>query len=285
MALEMLHQAHAADAAPPIEIDDDGWLHGSSVERTAETAKRSALAPGLEHVEGIAWHWTDTRGCGAMNLARRLLDPKGRSASWHVVIDATGAIVQSVSAKHAAWHVGSDSAAMFTRTASAPAYGTWDPLTASQRGKIRGFGGNSWLFGIELENVGELRRLGDSWLGWPFRHDYVAPGESSPTRPAVVPNAEAYPIDTVRGFHMFTDAQVAAAQRVAGSLVRRYGLVREACEWGHCQIDPERRTDPGPLWLGFGQNRGSGARTCARKEIPAVRGRIHDILDAIYLPT
>lgn len=278
MVLEMLHQAHIADGSP-LEITDDGWLTGDHVTQypDGESPKRGALAPGVEHIEGIAWHWTDTRGCGAMNLAKRIATAGGRAASWHALIDATGTAVQSVTTKHGAWHVGSDTAALFTRNASDR---SWSMLSPAQRGGMSGYGGNRWLFGIELENVGEVRLVGSEWLGWPFRHDYIAPGDTAPTRPAIVPATEVQPQNATHGHHRFTIPQVETARRITSTLARHYGLTRSACSWGHCEIDPQRRTDPGPLWLGFGAD----GKTCERGAKPVVRGWLHDILDGIFAP-
>lgn len=241
-----LHQAHAADGPPAIEVDEEGLLHGVNVLDYVESRKRQTLAPGIEHIEGIVWHFTDTRGCGAWDLQRRISPngSSGRAASWHAVIDATGSVAQSVPAKLGSWHAGGPTAALFTRSPD----GIWTPLTAAQRGKLRGYSANSWAFGIELENVGEVRRVAEQWLGWPFQF------HTQWGAPVIVPDDEVE-VDQAhpgRGWHRFTDAQVGTALHVAAALVARYGLRREACAWGHCQIDPQRRTDPGPLWLRAG---------------------------------
>jgi N-acetyl-anhydromuramyl-L-alanine amidase AmpD len=239
-ALAALHQAHAADG-PAIELDDDGILHGDRVLPYVASPKRQALAPGLEHIEGLTWHFTDTRGCGAANLQHRIASAGGRAASWHAVIDAAGQLAQSVPMTRGSWHAGGPTAALFVRGAD----GTWAALSAAQRGKMRGYSANSWAGGIELENVGEVRLVDGEWLGWPFARG-TKWGE-----PEVVPGAEVE-IEQARpgrGWHRFTAAQVETARAVTAALVARYGLRREACAWGHCEIDPQRRTDPGPLWL------------------------------------
>lgn len=235
------HAIHAADGPPPLEVDDDGWIRGPGTACTSETLKRQSLAPGVDHIEGIVTHWTDTRGCGAMNLAKRLLDPDNdRAASWHLVIDAQGNAVQSVSAKHGSWHAGGAQAALFQRGAD----GAWTPLTPAQRGQVRGYGANSFAFGIELECAGEVRLVDGKWCGWPFAFGtkYGAP--------AVIPADEVTPNTATHGYHAFTAPQIETLGRVVTALVHRYGLRRDACALGHCQIDPENRTDPGPLMLG-----------------------------------
>lgn len=258
LAVQFLHRTHAADSSPaPIEFDDHGWASGSGVTvfrkinqvapsyaQDEETSKQQTLAPGLEHVEGIVAHYTDTRGCGARVLAQRLLDPMNkRAASWHACIDRSGDISQSVSAKCGSWHAGGATAALFTREDAKSA--VWSPLTSAQRGNVRGWSANSWAFGVELENAGELRLVDGKWCSWPFAFGtkYGAP--------VVVPEAEVV-VDTARptrGWHGFTDAQVTGMTRLVAGLAGRYGLLRANCEWTHAEIDPQNRVDPGPVWF------------------------------------
>lgn len=48
----------------------------------------------------------------------------------------------------------------------------------------------------------------------------------------------------------FPDAQVAAAKLVWRALVRAYGIRRKFAMVTHQSIDPTRRDDPGPVWMG-----------------------------------
>jgi N-acetyl-anhydromuramyl-L-alanine amidase AmpD len=260
IAEQLLHRAHAADSPLPLEFDDGGWAHGDGVTcfrkmpgvvgpTLVETLKQQGLAPGLEHCEGVVWHYTDTRACGAVALARRLLDPANkRAASWHACVDATGAISQSVSARCGSWHAGGSDAALFVREAptSIPGSGGWRMLGANERGYARGYSANSWAFGIELENVGEVRLSEGRWCGWPFRFgtEYGAP--------VVVAEVEVVEVGG-KHWHAFTDAQAAGATRLLAGLVARYGLLRSACTWTHHVIDPNNREDPGPAWAPMGR--------------------------------
>lgn len=277
---ELLHRSHAADEIAPIEIDDDGFMHGAGVE-VVRSVRSQALATPDGDIDGLAWHWTDTHGAGAANLARRIAaagDPRSCNA-W---IDERGLIAQSVSFKRGSWHAGGPSAALFARDKDD---GLWKPLTPAQRGRIRGIGANSWAGGIELENVGELRLItADArarkqyeawgvagykvWAGWPFRFDH-------PERPAIVRPDEAVitnPLRPTLALHRFTPEQVTAAKRLSSACVRRYGLRRENVTWGHCQIDPARRTDPGSLWLG----------DAATNRAHELGGHMREVVDAIY---
>lgn len=262
-ALETLHRVHLDGADEPIEIDDIGIMHGAGVTYVPLSDKMQPLATLDGDVDGIVWHWTDTRNAGAANLARRIAKPGGPSRSCHLWIDAGGAIAQSATFRRGTWHAGSDTAALFKREMS----GLWRPLEANERGKVRGVGANSWAAGIELENVGEVRLNGDQWLGWPFRHDFHD-RDGTLVKPAIVPVTEVVQRDATHGHHAFAVEQLRAAKRATSALVRRYGLLRANCAWGHCNVDPTRRTDPGPLWLG--------------PKLDAKAGHLRELLDAVY---
>lgn len=241
LALDALHRAHADGGLPPLEIDDLGVLRGDGADYIPSVRRQKLATPGIEgerHVEAVVWHYTDTRNAGAVNLARRIAAkaPEGEERSCHVWIDRAGKIAQSVPFEAGSWHAGSSTAALFTRKPD----GMWAMLAPAQRGKVRGWGANSFAAGIELENVGHLRRVGDKWLGWPFVIG------SPKGAPVVVPADE---VDVARGLHTFTEPQVAAAARVVVALVHRYGLTRDAFTLTHHAIDPTRREDPGELWV------------------------------------
>ncbi len=288
-AMATLHRAHAIQGGDdPIEIDENGIMHGRDV-TYIKTVRTSPLATLDGNVDAIVWHWTDTRGAGAVNLATRIAKA-GASRSCHEWIDAKGIIAQSASAKVGTWHAGSDSCSLFTKPKLAGE--PWVELTPAQRGKLRGYGANSFAWGVEIENIGELRLIaadaralalgpnyidgGKVWAGWPFQWSYRN-ADGSLERPAVAPIAEVFPVDH-RGYHKFTEPQIVAAGRSTSALARRYGLTREACSLGHAQLDPKRRTDPGPLWLG----RGADGKRCPGAYGGPTRGHLDDILDAIF---
>jgi N-acetyl-anhydromuramyl-L-alanine amidase AmpD len=237
---EILHQAHVDQ--DHLEVDDSGILHGRGATYTP-SMRDQALWPHETNVLGIVWHYTDTRSVGAYNLSKRIAGlPAGgqRAASWHVCIDRAGTIVQSVSFKRGSWHAGGATAARFDWKASNSVNGhrLWE------LGAGNGHPGANNLFaGIELENVGEVRKVGTEWLGWPFSHG-TKYGE-----PVIVPESEVVHI-AQRSYHCFAIEQVNAAKRVTEALARHYSLIRENCGFSHQQIDPQNRTDPGPAWMG-----------------------------------
>jgi hypothetical protein len=105
---------------------------------------------------------------------------------------------------------------------------------------------NSYLLGVELVCVGEVRAVGGKWLGWPF-------GRGPDRSPAVPPDQVATAEDAAgrrRSYQNYTPAQRLAAERLVRACHARYGWAApQPYSWGHCVVDPSRKTDPGPLWL------------------------------------
>jgi len=98
-----------------VRIDADGWLSGPGV--TVIAAHPSWYGAELVHATpaGIVAHYTATDPGTAIAMAHRRarkfgLDPADRAASWHISIEADGAIVQMVPLTHTAWHAGGPNA-------------------------------------------------------------------------------------------------------------------------------------------------------------------------------
>lgn len=203
----------------------DGWLVPSAkddpvIVRTPTSRTQPYTVPGPL---AVVWHWTgsgvdDNRGHrDSEALARWIADPDSDArASWHVLIDRDGTVIQSAPTTVGTQHVG-------------------------RTGRIRGMtrGVNGCTVGIELENLGELRGPGDYLAAWPF--DGKAPR---------VPAARAKKAADGRFFDTYTTAQEKSAEAVLRALVLAYSWPREACTYGHVDFDSPRKQDPGPLWLG-----------------------------------
>jgi hypothetical protein len=84
--------------------------------------------------------------------------------------------------------------------------------------------------------------------------DHVAWHAASATARAVPGLGPANPttigIELVGHGKAFPSAQVDSAGRVWRALVRHYGIAREHAMITHQSIDPSRRSDPGPVWMG-----------------------------------
>jgi N-acetyl-anhydromuramyl-L-alanine amidase AmpD len=222
----------------PISIDADGWAQGDGVSQIPSPRHQNLVtrdASGPAPV-GVVWHWTATNAGTGWSCARRIAQsPKEgeRAASWHTLITRTGEILCSVPYRRGSWHAGGASAARFAFKDK-----KWDIAKTGGTASA-----NSLMIGIELECVGEVRQLKDGrWSGWPFGND----GKAGP----IVPEA-----DTVmhgkKRYHNFPEAQEVAARRLLRAIVQEYGLDEKAASWGHVDIDPTRKTDPGPIWRGI----------------------------------
>lgn len=225
---------------PEWTIDTAGWLRSADPkdrDLVRVPSVRSSKLVG-KHVEGVVWHWTATAwGTGAA-IAKRMATfnaETDRAASCHVLVEHDGTATQLVPFTRGSWCQGGPSAKKFVRDPTEFLKGRDSPwVFATKPGT--GVSGNAVFAGVELVNLGQLKHVNGAWRAWPFEAKSTAVAER----------------DTVeRGgarFHRFPVAQVIAAQRLLRALVRAYGLTRPQCRWTHAQIDPGRKTDPGPVW-------------------------------------
>lgn len=56
-------------------------------------------------------------------------------------------------------------------------------------------------------------------------------------------------IELVGHGEAFPEAQVASARAVWRALVQTYPITRQRAMYQHSELDPERRSDPGPVWM------------------------------------
>ena len=159
---------------------------------------------GLGEPDMIILHYT--AGSSAISSAKFLVRPDVK-ASAHVVIGRDGQVIQLVPFNIEAWHAGKSS------------YGGRSEL-------------NHYSIGIELDNAGELQRVGDryySCFGREYSPDQVYTTEEE---------------GRARYWHSFTEGQFAVTEEICRLLKVCYGikyLVR------HSDITP-RKTDPGPAF-------------------------------------
>lgn len=138
-----------------------------------------------------------------------LLD-SSTGASVHFLIDRDGAVVQLVPANRAASHAGRDS--------------RW--------GEFKGL--NRYSVSIDFINLGQLNKDGQETF-----KDYTG---------AVVSADDVQAIDgpfETTYWQRFTGPQLAIAQALAGELAKHYKIQAIV---GHCNVLPERKTDPGPAF-------------------------------------
>lgn len=251
--------ADLAPQPPALTIDADGWIRDNLpddetlVERIP-SPRSSALHRDCKdgRVEGFVWHWTATGALTMPSLTKSIakpVPPGGRAASWHIGIARNGTIFQSVPLTRGSWHAGGASALRFKRDVQAMILAGGGKAGFQNRWAIagsQGIGANALFCGVELENVGEVRLVGTGklaeWVGWPFRKD----GAKSP----VVPPGEVTNLIEGKRYQAWTAAQVRSVILLLAAYRRwRPDVHRSMYEFGHVDIDPSRKTDPGPAWL------------------------------------
>ena len=224
-----------------LTLRPDGWFEASKTgpevirlpsKRHHQLDSGTPLAP--------VWHYT--AGIGGpdygLALARRIVEPPRdldgdgeldeRQASWNILVDRRGRLIQSIPVTRGAWH-------------------------CKGKGTIAGriLSVNESTTGIELENAGRLKRIRatggeERFYCWPY---FVTGTKTPDPRLRVDPE---HAVATKDGFfHAFTLEQEETSWLMLRLLADRFGWAREVCSYGHVTfVGPDVKEDPGPLWLG-----------------------------------
>ena len=242
----------------PLEVGQDGWLVGDKVVRVPSKRGGFIWRTGTRKAGGILWHWTATAWGSALGMAKRIVN--GHGPSVHCWIEHDGTIYQSVPFTKGSGHADSETAARCA----------WkDGKVVKVKAGESYYSVNSFMLGIEIVNIGQLlyvkkkadgsyervkeNTAGGVWMGWPFGRwkvdengkKYVAKG------PVVKDEFVVHARDqrgSIKTFHMFTQSQQDAAERLVRACYAEYGFSDEAMSWGHVDVDPTRKSDPGPVW-------------------------------------
>jgi N-acetylmuramoyl-L-alanine amidase len=152
-------------------------------------------------------HYTAGR---SLNSSRDWFKNPNAQASAHLIIGIDGSIVQMVPFNKKAWHAG---------------ISTWKGLS----------GMNSHSIGIELDNPGKLKKVGNKFIAW-FGQDYpddkvIEATHKHQTHPAF--------------WHIFSQAQIESCIKASQAIFSHYKLLEIL---GHEDISPNRKEDPGPAF-------------------------------------
>ena len=184
-----------------LSIEDDR-LVGAGVSFIETPNKGGNLAPRY-----LVLHYT--AGKSAASSISWLTNPESK-ASAHLVLARDGRITQLVPFNVKTWHAG---------------LSHWDGLS----------GLNSYSIGIEMDNAGPLKKVGDkyqAWFGTLYAEDEVVLAKHKLD-------------DESRWWHAYTEIQIQKALELAQLLVRHYDLKDVV---GHEDIAPDRKRDPGPAF-------------------------------------
>ena len=155
----------------------------------------------------LVFHYT--AGKSAQGAIARLTNPQA-NASAHLVVARDGTVTQLAPFNVKTWHAG---------------LSHWDGLS----------GLNAYAIGIEMDNAGPLKKVGDKYQAW-FGTLYRAHN---------VIFAKHRLDGEFRWWHAYTEAQIRKALELAQLLVLHYHLTDII---GHEDIAPERKRDPGPAF-------------------------------------
>lgn len=184
-----------------LSIEDDR-LVGGNVSFVETPNKGGDLAPRY-----LVFHYT--AGKSATSSINWLTNPESK-ASAHLVLARDGTITQLAPFNIKTWHAG---------------LSHWDGLS----------GLNGCSIGIEMDNAGPLKKVGDkyqAWFGTLYAEDQVIFAKHKLD-------------DEPHWWHAYTETQIKKALELAQLLVRHYDLKDVV---GHEDIAPDRKRDPGPAF-------------------------------------
>lgn len=150
-----------------------------------------------------------TAGKSAKSSIDWLTKPEAK-ASAHLILARDGSICQLAPFNVKAWHAG---------------ISHWDGLS----------GLNSYSIGIEMDNAGPLKKVGDkyqAWFGTLYAEDQAVYAKHKLDKEPC-------------WWHAYTEVQIQRALELAQLLVRHYNLKDVV---GHEDIAPDRKRDPGPAF-------------------------------------
>jgi len=198
----LIARRKAAVAGPkPLSIENHR-LVGDNVTFAETPNKGGELTPRY-----LVMHYT--AGKSAKSSINWLTNPDSK-ASAHIVLGRDGSICQLAPFNVKTWHAG---------------VSHWDGLS----------GMNGYSIGIEMDNAGPLKKVGDTyhaWFGTQYaENDVVYAKHRLDSEP--------------RWWHTYTEVQIQKALELVQLLVRHYDLKDVI---GHEDIAPDRKRDPGPAF-------------------------------------
>lgn len=181
---------------------DNHWLQGETVSHRKTPNIGGALLPRY-----LVYHFT--AGRSLQSSVDHLCNPQAK-ASAHLVLGRDGSIVQLAPFNVVTWHAG---------------ISAWQGVKGLNQSSI----------GIEMDNAGQLKQIGDHFSAW-FGGNYP------PDQALLAAHKNG---GGVAPWHIYTDIQIQRALELAELLVPFYRLQDVL---GHDDIAPGRKTDPGPAF-------------------------------------
>jgi N-acetyl-anhydromuramyl-L-alanine amidase AmpD len=203
-----------------VRIGADGWLTDGSDARRMPTRRTCAMVPGGPRA--TLWHWTG--GYGSTRALARLY-AEGSGPSFHFGIDRSGDVTQLAPVTVGTHHC----------------RGRW--VAGQCPDGLAGRHVNESSIGIELVGIGEVAKVGTVWCQVENPHE-------PPAKRRVSDGIRCVPMDVIehdgRHYQRFHDRQIAAAALLIRAITDRFGVLPH---YGHRDLDPTRKADPGPDWM------------------------------------
>ncbi len=190
-----------------MEIKNSHLLEGDNITHLDCPKNREKFAS--ENLDTIVIHYT--AGSSAESSANYLCK-EGLLASAHIVIGREGEIYQMVPFNIVSWHAGKSQ------------YAGREDL-------------NKYSIGIELDNAGELTKVGSEYQAYFGRKYQVNDVVTAPHR-----NDNSH---KERYWHGYTEKQIETCRQICEMLISKYKIKTIV---GHEEIAPGRKTDPGPAF-------------------------------------
>jgi N-acetylmuramoyl-L-alanine amidase len=173
---------------------------------------------------GVVWHYSCPvwMGFKTAEQVSQCITKNINGASWHLMIDKSGSLFQSVSFNKGSWHVG-------------------------KPGRIAGqdfVNINRATIGIELENAGRLKLINGKYYTWPYFLEH----EKEPDPKLIISPDRVQHYKDNLFFDSFTNEQIESTKELVLALSKTYSISKNNFCYGHIDFDPDNREDPGPLW-------------------------------------
>ncbi len=199
----------------------DHWLSGKNIagQNVKKVETPNFYKPPFNTVSGLPdatiIHYTAMTSFDAAVKVLTTKYPGGGNASAHLVIGKNGEVTQLAPFNHRTWHAGE----------------------SYYNGRM---GYNSLSVGIEIDNVGWLKKFGDVYS----RKRLKSEGFTLP-EDKVYQGRHENPKVPYEYWEEYTDDQVDVVFEICGLLREQYGMIEFL---GHDEIAKDRKQDPGPAF-------------------------------------
>lgn len=203
--------ARSQENAPPeFRVDTNRHLLLNSASKPVSIVAASHVGNSLQSKRLIIVHYL----AGTSKDAEKYFQSSDRPTSAHILIDKHGVVKQLVPFDIVAYHAGPS---------------LWKQLTNLNKHSI----------GIELENWGRLKKMGNKW-----QPEFGTTGQISVPEMEIIKSSDG----TISRWDKYTDAQISSFFAVSCALRRAYPTIDGLAGHNEICLPVGRKTDPGPAF-------------------------------------